>query len=77
MQEQINKQKVKKLLTSLETIDARKENVLNEDGETLNIKKFNDIPLVFEVVKQLKEMGINKSYLMDNGFMYAGFVLIL
>lgn len=46
----------------------------NDDG-SLDTIKFNQLPEVKKVVAQLKDAGINKPWLWDNGFISAGLIL--
>lgn len=70
----INKSKVQKLLVGLQTIDPKR---VADDSkpDTMDLKKFNELPEVVEVINQLKEMGVDKKWLFSNGFMLAEMVL--
>lgn len=70
----INKSKVQKLLVGLQTIDKKRVADDNKP-DTMDLKKFNELPEVVEVINQLKEMGVDKKWLFSNGFVPAGMVL--
>ena len=71
MEEEIDKQKVKELLVSLENLDIKK--VTKENG-LLDVRAFNELQKVREVVSKLKEMGVTKEYLLKY-FTNAGLIL--
>jgi len=67
----INKNKVSAILTGLGEIADRPQ---DEKGN-LNVKAFNELPEVKKTVKRLKELGVNRKWLRDNGFQVALMVL--
>jgi len=68
---EIDKQKVKELLTSLESLDTKE--ITRADG-TLDVKEFNALPEVREVVSKLKELGVTRPWLREY-FNLAGLIL--
>ena len=41
----------------------------------LDVKAFNELSEVKKAVKRLREVGINRKWLFDNGFQIAGMIL--
>ena len=41
----------------------------------LDVAAFNELPEVKKAVKRLREVGINRKWLFNNGFQIAGFIL--
>jgi hypothetical protein len=46
----------------------------NKDGN-LDVKSFNELPEVKKAIRRLRQAGINRKWLFNNGFQIAGFIL--
>ena len=68
----INKQKVKKLLVSLEKINPDR---CSHGNDRLDVEKFNKLKEVLEVKGKLKSLGVTWSWLRENNFI-AWWVLV-
>jgi hypothetical protein len=61
--------------TTLRAMTKMKDRPLKPDGN-LDTEAFNRLPEVQEVITRLKEAGITREWLVNNGFVMAGMVLI-
>ncbi len=60
--------------TVLKGLGAIADRPTKKDG-SLDTDAFNKLPEVKKATKRLKEAGINRNWLWDNGFMAAGMLL--
>ena len=67
----ISKNKVATILTSLGKIADRP----TDKKGNLDLQAFNELPEVEKTVKKLKELGVDKKWLRENGFMVARMIL--
>ena len=57
-------------ISKVDTADCRKE-----DGDSLDLDKFNRHPDIILKINELKQYGVNREWLRNNGYILAALIL--